>query len=42
MSKEADKEAKQKLDRWLEEIVAPKDKDCEDYCELVKEQNKDG
>lgn len=37
-----DKEAKQKLDRWLEEIGAPKDQDCEDYCELVKEQHKDG
>ena len=35
-----DKEAKQKLDKWLEEIGAPKDKDCEDYCELVKEQHK--
>lgn len=35
-----DEEAKQKLDKWLEEIGAPKDKDCEDYCELVKEQHK--
>lgn len=42
MSKEADDKAKKKLDRWLEEIGAPKDKDCEDFCELVKEQNKDG
>ena len=38
MSKEADDKAKQKLDKWLEEIGAPKDQDCEQ----VKEQNKDG
>ena len=35
-----DKQAKEKLDIWLKEIGAPKDKDCEDYCELVKEQHK--
>ena len=40
MSKEADEKAKQKLDLWLEEIGAPKDQDCEDYWELVKEQHK--
>ena len=40
MSKEADEQAKQKLDKWLEKIGAPKDQDCEDYCELVKEQHK--
>ena len=40
MSKEADDKAKKKLDKWLEEIEAPKDQDCEDYCELVKEQHK--
>ena len=35
-----DEEAKQKLDKWLEEIGAPKNQECEDYCELVKEQHK--
>lgn len=40
MSKEADEQAKQKLDKWLEEIGAPKDQECEDYCELGKEQHK--
>ena len=35
-----DEEAKQKLDKWLEEIGTPKDQECEDYCELVKEQHK--
>ena len=34
-----DKEAKEKLDRWLEDIGLTEDKECdEDVCELIKEQ----
>ena len=35
-----DKEAKEKLDRWLEDIGLAEDKECdEDVCELIKEQH---
>ena len=35
-----DKEAKEKLDRWLEDIGLAEDKECdEDVCVLIKEQH---
>ena len=35
-----DKQAKEKLDRWFEDIGLTEDKECdEDACELIKEQH---
>lgn len=37
---EKDKEAKEKLDRWLKDIGLTEDEDCDDdVCELIKEQH---
>ena len=40
MNEKAEKQAKEKLDRWLKDIGLPEEKECDkDYCELVKEQH---
>lgn len=40
MNEKAEKQAKEKLDKWLNEMGLQDEKECnEDFCELIKEEH---